>query len=75
MERRTSAAWHGDAGTFGLIGDLVEAAEAGDRERFDVIFERCFTRVFAIAWKVVRDRRRAEELTASVLLDAVGHRP
>lgn len=74
MDRRTSAVLRSEAGMFGLIGELLEAAETGDRQRFDEVYEHCLTRVYSIAWRVVRDRERAEELTARVLLDAVGYK-
>ena len=74
MDHRTTAVLRDEAGMFGLVGDLLDAAEAGDRERFDKLYEHCVERVYAIAWRVVRNRARAEELTARVLLDAVGHR-
>lgn len=54
-----------------LLPALVQAAEDGDRARFDAIFEVCVSRVYGIAWNVLRDRKRAEEVTARVLIDAV----
>jgi len=54
-----------------LLDELVRAAEAGDRARFDAAFDACLSRVYAVASSVAPDRSGAEQVTASVLLRAV----
>jgi len=61
--------------TASLLTALVEAAEAGDRERFDEAFDACVERVYGLAWNVLRNRERAEAVTAQVLVDAVKGAP
>lgn len=53
-----------------LLDQLVEAARLDDLAEFDRIFDRCFGRVYAIAWHVTRDRARAEAITAHILCEA-----
>ena len=50
---------------------LVKAAAAGDREAFDRLFDGCFARVYALAWKLEQDSRRAEERTRAIFVEAV----
>jgi DNA-directed RNA polymerase specialized sigma24 family protein len=57
--------------TSSLLESLVEAAQAGDRERFDEAFDACVERVYGLAWNVLRNRERAEAVTAQVLVEAV----
>jgi hypothetical protein len=53
-----------------LLDQLVEAAQRDDLAEFDRIFDRCFGRVYALAWHVTRDRARAEAITAHILCAA-----
>lgn len=54
-----------------LVQDLLRAGEAGDRDRFDELFDLWLDAVFARASASRRDREAAEELTRKVLSDAV----
>lgn len=54
-----------------LLIELVRAAEDDDRSRFDRAFDACLEHVYGIAWTVLRDRGRAEEITTDILLSAV----
>lgn len=53
-----------------LLDQLVEAAWRDDLAEFDRIFDRCFGRVYALAWRVTHDRERAEAITAHILCEA-----
>jgi hypothetical protein len=53
-----------------LLDQLVEAGRQDDRAEFDRIFDRCFKRVYALAWRVTRERARAEAITAQILCAA-----
>ena len=53
-----------------LLDQLVEAARQDDLTEFDRIFDRCFGRVYALAWRVTQDRARAEAITAHILCEA-----
>jgi hypothetical protein len=53
-----------------LLERLVEAAHQDDLAEFDRIFDRCFGRVYALAWRVTRDRAKAEAITAHILCSA-----
>jgi len=49
------------------LAALRDAARAGDRARFDFLFERAFARVYAWAWRrSAGEVDRAERLTESV---------
>jgi hypothetical protein len=54
-----------------LLGRLAAAARQDDRVEFDRIFDLNFERVYAIAWRVTRDRARSEAITAHVMSEAV----
>lgn len=50
---------------------LAEAAQQDDRAEFDRLFDRCFERVYAIAWHATGDQVRAETITTQILYEAV----
>ena len=52
-------------------GDLVRAAQAGDREAFGELFERFQPTVMAIAMRRLRDFADAQELCQDVFLQAM----
>jgi hypothetical protein len=54
-----------------LLEQLTVAAQQDDREEFDRLFDRCFERVYTIAWCITRERARAEVITAQILCQAV----
>jgi len=54
---------------------LTAAAKQDDREEFERVFERCFERVYGIAWRITRERARAEVITAQILCEAVIEAP
>lgn len=53
-----------------LLDQLVEAGRQDDLAEFDRIFDRCFERVYGLAWRVTRERARAEAITAHILCAA-----
>lgn len=53
------------------IDQLAEAARQDDRAEFDRLFDRCFERVYAIAWHATGDQARSESLTTRILCEAV----
>ena len=54
-----------------LFEQLAQAAREGDQAKFDRTFDCCFDWVYAIAWRVTRDRKRAEAITQHVLFEAM----
>lgn len=50
--------------------DLVLAAQRGDPEAFGVLFDRWFDRVFDVAFRIVRNRDTAAEVSQDVFLAA-----
>ena len=54
-----------------LTGDLVRAAQAGDREAFGELFERFQPTVMAIAMRRLRDHADAQELCQDVFVQAM----
>ena len=54
-----------------LFEELAQAARDGDQAKFDRLFDCCFGWVYAIAWRVTRDRARSEAITTHVLCEAV----
>jgi hypothetical protein len=54
-----------------LFGEFAEAARQKDRAAFDRLFDRCFDRVYAVAWRVTRDRVQSEAITTHVLREVV----
>lgn len=52
-----------------LLDQLVDAARQDDPDEFDRIFDRCFARVYALAWRVTRERARAEAITEHILCE------
>ncbi len=52
-------------------GDLVRAAQAGDREAFGELFERFQPTVMAIAMRRLRDHADAQELCQDVFVQAM----
>jgi DNA-directed RNA polymerase specialized sigma24 family protein len=53
-----------------LLERLVEAVWQDDRAEFDRLFDRCFGQIYGVAWRVTRDRARAEILAARILCEA-----
>jgi hypothetical protein len=58
-----------------LLTEMWLAAEEEDRSRFDAAFDACLEQVYGIAWTFLRDRERAEEITAQILLAAASADP
>ena len=56
------------------IAELIRAGEAGDRARFDALFERCIQEVYAIAWAMAGDQPGAQEITRRFLVDVFSRR-
>ena len=54
-----------------LTGDLVRAAQAGDRDAFGELFERFQPTVMAIAMRRLRDFADAQELCQDVFVQAM----
>jgi hypothetical protein len=54
-----------------LLEQLAQAARDGDQAKFDRLFDCCFDWVYALAWRVTRDRQRSEAITTQVLSEAV----
>ena len=54
-----------------LTGDLVRAAQAGDRDAFGELFERFQPTVMAIAMRRLRDHADAQELCQDVFVQAM----
>jgi RNA polymerase sigma-70 factor, ECF subfamily len=52
---------------------LVEAAQNGDREAFEVLAERHRRTVFAIGWRITRNRQDAEDIAQEAFLKAFVH--
>lgn len=52
------------------VDELVRRAQASDREAFDVLYERCVGRVYALCLRMVADRPEAERLTQDVFVRA-----
>jgi RNA polymerase sigma factor (sigma-70 family) len=48
--------------------ELVVAAQQGDAEAFSTLFDRWFDRVHDVAWRIVRDRDTAMEVSQDVFL-------
>ena len=54
-----------------LFDELAEAALQQDRAEFDRLFDCCFDRVYAMAWRVTGDRGRSEAITTHILSEVV----
>ncbi|HUP90596.1 MAG TPA: sigma-70 family RNA polymerase sigma factor [Longimicrobiales bacterium] len=52
------------------VPELVRRAQASDREAFDVLYERCVGRVYAVCLRMSADRSDAERLTQDVFVRA-----
>jgi RNA polymerase sigma-70 factor, ECF subfamily len=50
--------------------DVVEAAQRGDHEAFEVLANDAADRLFAVAYLVLRDRQRAEDAVQEALVHA-----
>jgi len=55
-----------------MLAALRDAARAGDRARFDLLFDRAFTRIYAWAWRrsageMLRAEQCTERIFAAVL--------
>ena len=53
------------------VVELVRAAQAGDREAFGFLFERCRPSIVALAMRRVRNADEAEELAQDVFVQAM----
>jgi hypothetical protein len=53
------------------VDELLDAARSGDRAAFDRHFDVWLRAVYARAWRLTSDRRRAEGRTRSALLRAI----
>ena len=51
-------------------GVLVERAQEGDTQAFEVLYRRLVGRVYALCLRMARDGQRAEELTQDVFVRA-----
>jgi DNA-directed RNA polymerase specialized sigma24 family protein len=58
-----------------LFAELAQAARNDDRAGFDRLFDCCFEWVYAVAWRVTRDRARAQAITEEVLSQAMAEAP
>ena len=54
-----------------LFRQLAAAARRDDRAEFDRLFEGCFGRVYAVAWRVTGDHAQAEAVTEHILYEAM----
>jgi len=54
-----------------LLLELIQAAEEGDRARFDVAFDACLEQVYRLTWRVFRDREWAEQVAGDLLVRIV----
>ncbi len=50
--------------------DLVAAARAGERQAFDVLVEQHVDRLFAVAYRILRDSQAAEDAVQDALVSA-----
>ena len=50
------------------VADLVKRAQAKDREAFDLLYEKCVGRVYALCLRMSADRGEAERLTQDVFV-------
>jgi DNA-directed RNA polymerase specialized sigma24 family protein len=41
--------------------DLVERARSGDHEAFQALTAAAFDRLYAVAWRILRDRDRCDD--------------
>jgi RNA polymerase sigma-70 factor (ECF subfamily) len=53
------------------VGELVRAAQSGDREAFGLLFERYRSTIYTLAMRRVRNADEAEELTQDVFIQAM----
>ena len=53
------------------VAQLVVAAQAGDRDAFGELFEQFERRVYAIAWRRLRNHSEAQELCQDVFIRAL----
>jgi RNA polymerase sigma-70 factor (ECF subfamily) len=63
----------GEAGAEGRDGEdeLVRRAKAGELEAFEALVSRHEGRVFSLAWRMLRNRHDAEDITQQTFLKAV----
>lgn len=52
---------------------LVTRAKAGDLEAFEALVSRYERKVYALAWRILRDRHEAEDITQQTFMNAVEH--
>jgi RNA polymerase sigma-70 factor (ECF subfamily) len=50
--------------------DLVERARAGDQDAFEALTGAAFDRLYAVAWRILRDRDRCEDAVQECLIRA-----
>jgi RNA polymerase sigma-70 factor (ECF subfamily) len=70
-ERESMNAINSQLDEIRLTGDLVRAAQAGDRDAFGELFERYQPTVLAIAMRRLRDFADAQELCQDVFVQAM----
>lgn len=46
--------------------DLAQSAAAGDRQAFCSLLERCYDRIFGLAFRLTGNRTEAEDLTQDI---------
>ena len=50
--------------------DLVERARSGDHEAFEALTAAAFDRLYAVAWRILRDRDRCDDAVQECLIKA-----
>ena len=53
-----------------LPEDLVQRAQAGDVEAFEALYREYYPRIYALALRMLRDGRLAEELSVEIFARA-----
>jgi RNA polymerase sigma-70 factor (ECF subfamily) len=61
-------AHHGRGGEAQVLRELLAAAATGDRTAFSALYDRTSSRIYGLAFRVVRDRQYAEEIVQEAYL-------
>ncbi|MGW6033761.1 ECF RNA polymerase sigma factor SigK [Gordonia terrae] len=61
-------AHHGRGGEAQVLRELLAAAATGDRTAFSTLYDRTSSRIYGLAFRVVRDRQYAEEIVQEAYL-------
>ncbi|WP_374238003.1 ECF RNA polymerase sigma factor SigK [Gordonia sp. 'Campus'] len=64
----TADAHHGRGGEARLLRDLLGSASLGDRAAFTHLYDLTSSRIYGLAFRVVRDRQYAEEIVQEAYL-------